>query len=500
MPYVQSKPHGKVRALNKLARWKEAKSFSESVTCGKDPKELEASAHPKAHFPPPSAQSLAWVVRNSALHVDISSVSSIILCMEPSLAQAYLVAIKNVEACHTHANDVMKAVGRIVNFTMQKSKTVAMEDTFAGASWRWLETEAISIKKLLDQKAKGDRCFKDGNFAGARQPYTEALTCDSTAVRWAAILHSNRAAAYMGSEMYQEAVKDCHQAISKDSEYHKAYLRRARAFRAMKDYSSSVRDYRKYLVMIGNSTDNDIERDDVGKELQSVLQSQKIKTEADKRRQQDAEDAARYGHYNNNGRQQPGQSPRSKHRFQRKPSSQYYNSDDDMDFNDDRDYYSYSEWDRATSGFPGNRGNAHSAGYGTRAGASGHTGGPAGRNFYGQQRKAYQEHAGGARGHPNTGGRGGQHRQQQRQYQQQRRFDLESDSDEGEDYYRTLGVKPNATEAEVKKAYRSMALKFHPDKNKEEGAVDRFKEVGEAYATLSDKASRRQYDLTRKYR
>ena len=52
----------------------------------------------------------------------------------------------------------------------------------------------------------------------------------------------------------------------------------------------------------------------------------------------------------------------------------------------------------------------------------------------------------------------------------------------------------------MKKAYRSMALKFHPDKNKEEGAVDRFKEVGEAYATLSDKASRRQYDLTRKYR
>ena len=63
-----------------------------------------------------------------------------------------------------------------------------------------------------------------------------------------------------------------------------------------------------------------------------------------------------------------------------------------------------------------------------------------------------------------------------------------------------LGLKRGFTKTDVKKAYRVAALKYHPDKNKEEGAVDRFKEVGEAYATLSDKASRRQYDLTRKYR
>ena len=265
----------KVRALNKLARWKEAKVFAESVTCDKDHKELEASAHPNAHFPPPSVQSLAWVVRNGTLNVDISSISNVMLCMEPTLAQAYLDAIKNVDACHTHANDVMKSVHKVINFTMQKSKSTQMEDTFAGASWRWLENEAKLMDKILKYKAKGDQCFKEGNFAGARQPYTDALRCDSAAVRWAAILHSNRAAAYMGSEMYQEAVKDCHQAISKDSEYHKAYLRRARAFRAMKDYSSSVRDYRKYLVMIGESIDNDKERTEVGSELQAVLQSQR---------------------------------------------------------------------------------------------------------------------------------------------------------------------------------------------------------------------------------
>ena len=56
----------------------------------------------------------------------------------------------------------------------------------------------------------------------------------------------------------------------------------------------------------------------------------------------------------------------------------------------------------------------------------------------------------------------------------------------GKDYYRTLGVSRSASEDEIKKAYRKMALKYHPDKNKDPGAEDKFKEVAEAYEVLSD--------------
>lgn len=56
---------------------------------------------------------------------------------------------------------------------------------------------------------------------------------------------------------------------------------------------------------------------------------------------------------------------------------------------------------------------------------------------------------------------------------------------EKRDYYEVLGLSKGASEDEIKKAYRKMAKKYHPDINKEPGAEEKFKEINEAYEVLS---------------
>jgi molecular chaperone DnaJ len=64
----------------------------------------------------------------------------------------------------------------------------------------------------------------------------------------------------------------------------------------------------------------------------------------------------------------------------------------------------------------------------------------------------------------------------------------------GPDYYKVLGVDKKASHEEIKKAYRKLARKYHPDTNKDAGAEERFKEISEAYDVLGDEDKRKKYD------
>ena len=63
------------------------------------------------------------------------------------------------------------------------------------------------------------------------------------------------------------------------------------------------------------------------------------------------------------------------------------------------------------------------------------------------------------------------------------------------DYYTVLGVERSATDAEIKKAFRRLAQKWHPDVNQDAEAQERFKEINEAYQVLSDAERRQRYDM-----
>src|ERR1700742_3393416 len=63
-----------------------------------------------------------------------------------------------------------------------------------------------------------------------------------------------------------------------------------------------------------------------------------------------------------------------------------------------------------------------------------------------------------------------------------------------QDYYEALGVPRDASNEDIRRAYRQLARKFHPDVNKEAGAEDRFKAISEAYEVLRDPEKRERYD------
>ena len=77
-----------------------------------------------------------------------------------------------------------------------------------------------------------------------------------------------------------------------------------------------------------------------------------------------------------------------------------------------------------------------------------------------------------------------------------RRYFARGFGNRGDDFYETLGLDRNASEADIKKAYFKLAKKYHPDVNKTPEAKEKFSKINNAYETLSDDNKRRIYDQT----
>lgn len=439
----------KIEAMLQLGKFQETKTFIEEVVLSSSSSMLGLTLFPSLSYRDITIHKLplssfSWaegpIKPNTKVFVDI------ILHMGHELAKYYIRSLKNMPICRYNSAAVIDAVVTMVNHlfnhisnfntnhSIETSPYVRYHHYCSSSNvlnsvsqWlRWISEERSQQDELVSFKNEGDDAFRLNRFKEAIQQYTQALDVDDDAIVWNAILYSNRAAAHMALRDYSKAIQDCNKAIALDGHYMKAYLRRARAYKESSDYDKSLQDYEMYLSYSYPSRYIPRDLADVQEERRDLVrQLQEQKTSK-----------SRFGY-----------------------TTKGFNCNDEED-SDEEIFYQ-----------PKNHNN-----YGKKNYSNPYTN----SRFQGFQQQNSQSQGWRSGAYANFKGFN--------QQSSSSRFQVPPKIDEN-DPYNILKVSLNATERDIKIAYRKLALQFHPDKNKEKGAEDMFKKITSAYAILSDKVS-----------
>ena len=348
--------------------------------------------------------------------------------------------------------------------------------------------------KLLDQilsarksKEEGDDLFKEASYGQALEKYQLALDLDPENDHMCAVLHYNRGACFMGLKQYRSAITECDQALSHRSNYYKAMLRRARAYREIKQFHLAFKDYSQYLKQMEGfkSTEYEDERafEKAQKELEKVEKEfESLKNDMEKKKKEDSyRSQARYN--------TSSFSSTFNDRENNSTSGNNMNNDRDQKKNDsfDDDFFNFMYSSR--SGSKNYANNFHQGGYRK---PSSSTSWNSNRSPY--KNRSHNYNPGGSYGSKyNSSGNSSSSSSSRSDW-----FGR-SPRNRKETHYSILDVPKEAGPNDIKKAYRKLALKYHPDKNKEDGANIKFQKIAEAYSVLSDTNERKNYDKKLRY-
>jgi len=467
----------KIELLAEMRRWREVAGICERQAASKVlldgvfvgdlesrspfPGVLDARELTSSFFSDPVDNDVA----SSDMKLKSEAAAEAVLRLPYKATMFYLRALRLEERYH-QANAALRALEELA-----ERGTPLMDPETARSKFHWLAMERSKMMKTKEGREYGDELFNQGDHDLAAQQYAACLLIDADGTsnannkgvnaggRLHAVLHCNRAACLMAVRRFLEAIDECTAAIRIHPVYMKAILRRSRCYRAVHRYPEAVAEYMHWLKLVDDARSsnqrlvasgsrclfdlpNGVKEEDVvqvRRELEE-LQIKKRRAEA-------------------TGREQANRERRRQ------------------------------DWQTAYSGGVWNSDNASTSSASQRR-----------DNWYNSENdsRRWDPFSG-------TGPKPGHHRS--RSYGTSRDNDRANKqpvgspgSDLSVDHYTVLGLQPNATDVAIKKSFRSLALQYHPDKNKDKDAADKFRRIKLAHDTLCDPASRAQYDAERRGR
>ena len=459
-----------VICLASMKKWNDLIQFCERVACRNAEYDgvfvhdlLEQNPHkavPPARFI--NQIGLKEAIEGGGISLDVNQTTEAALRLPSIVVKLYVRALrleekyKEGEAVLRSLDEYQKIAGPIWSPNKKSHK----------ARYHWLSVETDKITKTILEKSKGDGFYRGGMYEEACSCYARVLLVDldcnqmygnvwetkTVGGRLNAVLFCNRAACLMAMKRYEEATKECTAALKIEKGYMKAILRRARCYNRLERYEESIAEYNRWIHAVQEAKRNPMFRSsdecpfdraanvtdtDFQQTITERANVKERKSAAELKTQEAAKDAKRRAQSTYNRRQQY------------------------------QDFQNQRRWDS----FGGSAPNRESK-----------------RSPFGNEKKGYHESY-------NASSRfSGSTRNNERQEKPKR----SPSSNAVTCHYAVLQVSTNASQIDIKKAYRKMALKYHPDKNANcETAIDVFRKVQSAYETLSDEGTKRKYDVER---